>query len=86
MRDSFLDAGSGSNFIDLRASTLAFGVDPAYGVDSSSIVSGNDQDNLRINANARGKTTGTIAASGAVSYTHQTLPTKRKEKISEVAV
>ena len=67
MRDSFLDAGSGSNFIDLRASTLAFGVDPAYGVDSSSIVSGNDQDNLRINANARGNTTGTIAAYGAVN-------------------
>ena len=67
LRDSSLDAGSGNNFIDLRASTQAFGVDPAYGVDSSSIASGADQDNLRINAHARGNTTGNIAAYGAVN-------------------
>ena len=67
MRDSILNAGSGNNSIDLRASTHAFGIDPAYGVDSSSIVSGNDQDNLRINANASGNTAGSIAAYGAVN-------------------
>ena len=67
LRDSVLDAGSGSNFIDLRASTFAFGVDPAYGMDNSSIVAGADQDNLHISVNARGNTSGSIAAYGAVN-------------------
>ena len=67
LRDSSLDAGSGTNSINLSASTIAFGVDPAYGMDNSSIVAGADQDNLRINAHARGNTAGTIAAFGAVN-------------------
>ena len=67
LRDSSLDAGSGTNFMNLSASTFAFGVDPAYGIDSSSVVAGADQDNLRISAKARGNTTGTIAAYGALN-------------------
>ena len=67
MRDSSLDAGSGNNSIDLKASTHAFGVDPAYGALNSSIVAAEGQDSLRISANARGNTTGTIAAYGTVN-------------------
>ena len=63
LRDSSLDAGSGTNSINLSASTIALGVDPAYGMDNSSIVAGADQDNLRINAHARGNTAG-ITGSG----------------------
>ena len=67
MSGSSLDAGSGHNSIDLKASTHAFGVDPAYGALNSSIVAAEGQDSLRISANARGKTTGTIAAYGTVN-------------------
>ena len=67
LRNSSLDAGSGNNVIDLRASTLAFGVDPAFAIDNSSITAGADQDVLRMSANARGNTTGTIAAYGALN-------------------
>ena len=67
LRNSSLDVGAGNNSIDLRASTNAFGVDPAYGVDSSTVVSGDGEDQLRIHAQAHGTTPGTIAAFGAVN-------------------
>ena len=66
MRSSTLDVGPGHDKVDLRAFTRAGAFDPAYGMDNSSFTSGQGRDKLRINAIARGNTTDTIAAYGAL--------------------
>ena len=61
------ECGRGDDNVELRATTRAGAFDPAYGTEDNTINLGNGRDTLRINANARGNTTGTIAAYGTVN-------------------
>ena len=67
MRDSELSTDSGHDRVELRASTRAGEFDPAFGMENSVLNTGDDNDQVRISADARGNTTDTIAAYGALN-------------------
>ena len=67
MRDSELNTDSGHDRVELRASTRAGEFDPAFGMENSVLNTGDDNDQVRISADARGNTTDTIAAYGALN-------------------